>query len=318
MHPQADILTITLNPAVDLATNVAEVIAGPKLRCAVPRFDPGGGGVNVARAVCKLDGSARALVAVGGAMGDRLLQLLAAENVPALPVAVSGETRQSFAVTDDSTGAQFRFSVPGELMTPTDAGHLLAAIAEQIPQDGFVVISGSVAPGLPIDFLSQIIAVTAPKGARVIIDTSGAALDRLIAHPATPVHLLRVDQNEAAQAATHPMTTIADSVAFAAELLARGVAKTVVMGRGAEGSVLVSQNHRFFSHPPHVKVRSKIGAGDAFVGAMTLALARGKAPCKALQWGVAAASATVSTKGTALCNLTHAEACFAKCQTDAL
>jgi 6-phosphofructokinase 2 len=318
VRPQADILTITLNPAVDVATNVAQVIAGPKLRCTVPRFDPGGGGVNVARAVCKLGGSAQALVAVGGAMGERLLGLLAAEDVPALPVTVSGETRQSFAVTDDSTGAQFRFSVPGQPMTPKDADHLLETIAVQVPQDGFVVISGSFAPGLPIDFQGHIIAALAPKAARMIVDTSGFALGELIANPKEPLHVLRVDRSEAAEAATRVLATVADSVAFAADLVARGVAKTVVTGRGAEGSVLVSQDHRYFCHPPRAKVRSKIGAGDSFVGAMTLALARGDTPDQALKWGVAAASATVSTEGTALCMLSEAQACFDRCQIEVL
>ncbi len=317
MHPQSDILTITLNPAVDLATNVSQVVAGPKLRCAIPRYDPGGGGVNVARAVCKLGGTARAIVAVGGAMGDLLIDLLAAEDIPTLPVAVSGETRQSFAVTDDSTGAQFRFSVPGQRLDAKDAHQLLTAITEQAPKDGFVVISGSIAPGLPADFQRQIVAAIAPKGARVIIDTWGPALDQVIAHP-TALHLLRVDQKEAAEAAARPMTTVADSLALAAELVERGVAKTVVTGRGAEGSILVSAEHRFFCHPPMVEARSAIGAGDAFVGAMTFALARGEAPQHALQWGVAAASATVQTEGTALCEQDQAQACFDLCRTETL
>jgi 6-phosphofructokinase 2 len=318
MMSQADILTITLNPAVDLATHVAQVIAGPKLRCATPRFDPGGGGVNVARAVGKLGGSARALIAVGGAMGDRLLDLLSAENIPTLPVPVSGETRQSFAVTDDSNGAQFRFSVPGHPLTLADADNLLAAITQQTPKDGFVVISGSPAPGLPFDFQSQIIAALTPKGARILVDTSGAALAELIANPKDPLHLLRVDQSEAAEAAAHPMNTVADSLAFATDLVSRGVAKTVVTGRGAEGSVLVSGDQRFFCHAPVVKVRSKIGAGDAFVGAMTLALARGDPPERALRWGVAAASATVSTEATALCDRDAAQMCFDQCRIESL
>jgi 6-phosphofructokinase 2 len=318
MTVQDDVLTVTLNPAVDLATHVAQVVAGPKLRCVTPRFDPGGGGVNVARAICKLGGSARALVAVGGAMGDRLLQLLAAEDVPALPVAVSGETRQSFAVTDDSTGGQFRFSVPGQPLAAADADNLRAAIAEQAAQGGIVVISGSVAPGLPDDFQGQIIAALAPKKARVVIDTSSRALDWLIAHPTTPVNVLRFDQTEAAEAASHPMTTIADSVDFAHDLIRRGVAKIVVTGRGAEGSVLVSQTKGFLCRAPVVTVRSKIGAGDAFVGALTLALARGAAPDQALQWGVAAASATVSTEGTALCDLAEATGRFDQCRVEAL
>ena len=318
MDAQAEILTVTLNPAVDMATHVAQAVAGPKLRCADPRLDPGGGGVNVARAVCKLGGSAHALVAVGGTMGDRLVQLLADEGVPAFPVQVSGETRLSFAVTDDSSGAQYRFSVPGQPLTLADGARLLTEIVRRTPQEAFVVISGSVAPGLPDDFQTQIMAALAPKHARVVIDTSSRALDWLIGHPTIPVDVLRVDQTEAAEAATHPMATIADSVAFAADLVARGVAKTVVTGRGAEGSVLVSADHRFFCHAPVVQVRSKIGAGDALVGAMTLALARGAAPETALQWGVAAASATVSTDATALCDLAQAQACFDLCQLEQL
>ncbi|PJI92071.1 6-phosphofructokinase [Yoonia maricola] len=310
---QADILTVTLNPAVDVATTVPQVIAGPKLRCGPPRFDPGGGGVNVARAVCKLGGAATALVAVGGAMGDRLLALLAGEAVPALPVAVSGETRQSFAVTDASTGGQFRFSVPGDVMTTPDADALLSAIVAQAPPDGYLVISGSVAPGLPDDFLGQIVAAISAK---VIVDTSGKPLDLLIRQPQTPLHLLRIDQAEAEQAAGHAMPALSDSVDYAAELVARGVADHVITGHGADGSVMVSNHDRFICHPPSVQERSKIGAGDAFVGAATLALARRSSPSEALQRGVAAASATVETEGTALCQQSDAEVRFGECKVE--
>ncbi|MFA8444210.1 1-phosphofructokinase family hexose kinase [Yoonia sp.] len=318
MHDQTPILTVTLNPAVDVATTVPRVIAGPKLRCAPPRFDPGGGGVNVARAINKLGGAATALVAVGGAMGERLLALLAAEQITALPVPVLGETRQSFAVLDETTGEQYRFNVPGPPLGAQDADTLIDAIARETPQGGYLVLSGSVSPGLAVDFPSQIIAATKHKAPKVIIDTSSASLMQLIAQPTAPAHILRVDQKEAAEAAAHPMNTIADSVAFAADLVARGVAEIVVTGRGAEGSVLVSKDQRLVCHPPTVPVRSKIGAGDAYVGSMTLALARGLPLPQALQWGVAAASATVSTDGTALCDTDTASLRFAQCETEDL
>ncbi|MDX8354955.1 1-phosphofructokinase family hexose kinase [Cognatiyoonia sp. IB215182] len=318
MAKQADILTITLNPAVDLATHVAAVEAGPKLRCTTPRMDPGGGGVNVARAICKLGGSATALIACGGAMGDQLLNLLAAEDVPTLPVRVSGETRQSFAVTDDRDGAQYRFSVPGHPLTPTDAKLLATTIAEAAPQNGFVVISGSMAPGLPDDFLAQIVAAAAGSGAQVIIDTYGPPLTRLMAEPPEALALLRLDQREAAEAAGYPMTTVADNERFAADLVNRGVTRMVVTGRGAEGSVLVSADQRLFCRPPTVAIQSAIGAGDAFLGAMVLSLARREAPETALQWGTATASATVSTEGTALCDLQAATERFDKCQMQVL
>ena len=217
------ILTITSNPAVDLATSVDHVVAGPKLRCSAPRVDPGGGGINVARAIHKLGGSAIALVAAGGAMGDRLLSLLAAEGVASLPVPVSAETRQSLAVTDEGTGEQFRFSVPGGPLTEAEGAALLRRITEAAPAGGFTVYSGSVAPGLPVDFVAKINAAIVPKGTRLVVDVSAAALRHLLAHPVR-LHALRIDHKESAVAAGHPMATVEDSRRFAAALVAQGVA----------------------------------------------------------------------------------------------
>jgi len=309
----ADILTITLNPSIDLATSVARVVAGPKLYTSSPRVDPGGGGVNVARAIRILGGRATALLAVGGATGERLLDLLATEDVDTLPVPVGGETRQSFAVTDESTGAQFRFSVPGHTLGRADGDLLLQTIARAAPEDGYVVLSGGVAPGLGDDFPQRIQAAIAPRTDRLIMDTSKAALARVIAEPSAPALLLRLDRREAAQAARREMETLDHSVAFASDLVARGVARMVVTGQGAEGSIMVTQTARYHCRAAAGPVRSKIGAGDALVGAMTLALARGDTPDQALRWGVAAASATVGTEGTALFALADVQALFESC-----
>ena len=298
-----EILTISLNPAIDLSTTVDQVVAGPKLRCTTPRTDPGGGGVNVARTICKFGGDVTALIAVGGATGDKLLGLLADERLITHPVRVSGETRQSFAVMDESNSAQFRFSVPGEPLTVDESNLLVAEIAAAAPQDGLVVLSGRATPGLPVDFTARIRAAIEPRTDKLVVDTSGPALAGLIARPTSPLHVLRVDQNEAEEASGRSMKSVADSLRFAQDLIARGVARIVVTGRGSEGSILATCDQRYFCHPPVVPVRSKIGAGDAFVGSMTLALSRDEPLGVALQWGVAAASATVQTEGTALCGL---------------
>ncbi|MBW4706188.1 1-phosphofructokinase family hexose kinase [Roseobacter sp. YSTF-M11] len=310
------ILTITLNPAVDLATSVERVIAGPKLYCRAPRIDPGGGGVNVARAICRLGGSATALVAVGGASGDRLLRLLSAEAVPVHPVPVQGETRESLAVTDEHTGEQFRFSLPGQILRSEDADHLLNSIAAKAPPDGYVVLSGGVAPGLGDTFPNRVLKAIAPKTDRLIVDTSKSALARLIAEPSAPVEILRLDHREAEQSAGHALPTVAHCIRFAEELMERGVARSIVTGRGGEGSILVTAGARYLCRTPQVPVVSKIGAGDAFVGALTLSLSRGEDPDVALQWGVAAASATMGTEGTELCDRTVVEALLPLCPVE--
>ena len=107
------ILTITLNPAVDLETRTPELVPGDKLRCTPPRVDPGGGGINVARAIHVLGGQARAAVAVGGPVGTGLVERLRAAGHDVAPLPSPGETRQNLSVIEEDTGAQYRFIFPG-------------------------------------------------------------------------------------------------------------------------------------------------------------------------------------------------------------
>ncbi len=309
-----DIFTVTVNPALDIATRVAAVVPGEKLRCAAPRVDPGGGGVNVARMIGRLDGACTALVACGGPTGQRLIDLLVQEGISAQPIPVAGETRTSFAVTDERDGAQYRFSVPGAAMTTEDDARMRRQIDTTVTAGAVVVLSGSMAPGLPVDFPSGLQSLLAPRDIRLVVDTSGPALGQLIQRPGDAPYLLRVDQAESEQAAGHVLPELGDGIAFARSLLQNGVADVIVSGRGAAGSFVVGHDEGWFCPAPSVPVASKIGAGDAFVGAMTLQLSRGTDLAEALRWGVAASSATVSTEGTALCTRQAVDQLLPVCQ----
>ena len=206
----SDILTITLNPALDYATRVPRIVPNQKLYCAPARIDPGGGGVNVARVIGRLGGRATAFVVTGGAAGEKLLAMLTTEpSVRVLPFPVAGETRFSFAVTDATTGDQERFSLPGVPLTEGERGRLPAAIAGAASEHGWVVLSGGLAEGLPDDFPQRIQSEIRAHSPRLIVDISRAPLARLIRSPLEPVFLLRVDQKEAAHAAAHSMDSLA-------------------------------------------------------------------------------------------------------------
>ncbi|SPF76791.1 ATP-dependent 6-phosphofructokinase isozyme 2 [Aliiroseovarius pelagivivens] len=274
--------------------------------------------MNVARAVIKLGGNAKAFVVVGGAMGDRLLDLLSDENMPVLKYRVAGETGYSLAVTDEKTEQQFRFTLPGDPLNAGEGRMLLDQISRVVPANGLVVLSGGLAAGLADDFPQEVQEVVQQRNARLIVDTSKAPLQRLIDAPRAPMDFLRLDRSEIETAFAKPLRSIADNLYFTQELVRRGVAKTVVTGHGDKGSIMVSGDKKFFCHAPKVEVRSKIGAGDALVGAYTLSLSRGAPPEEALKWGVAAAAATVGTDGTALCNLAETEALFPQCQLESL
>lgn len=303
-----DILTVTLNPTVDLSTSVDHVVPTEKLRCAPAVTDPGGGGINVARAIRLLGGESRALVALGGHNGDKLKALLEREGIRLIPLQAPGETRLSLAVTDESTGQQFRFVLPGPAWNTAGLKAILAAITTAVPDEGYVVISGSVPRGLPDDIGARVGAKLARRGARLVIDTSGPSLARLVAGSESPPYALRMDRSEAEALAGRALECRTDSAAFAADLVARGIAEIVVIARGADGSVLAAEGRRLHAAGAEVPVRSRVGAGDSFVGGFTLALARGDDLAAALQWGVAAASSAVMTDATALCTREETEA----------
>jgi len=306
------ILTITLNPALDISTAATGIRPGPKLRCAVPVFDAGGGGINISRAIRAMGGDSRAMVALGGAVGTRMANLMAAAGVNAIALPAPGETRQSLAVTDSDSGGQFRFVMPGPEWSAQDVARAAKAITSATPAGGFVVISGSQPPGLPDDFLVQVTGLLAGK-ADVIADTSGAPLMRAAATPGLGLAMLRMDEEEADALAGHPLQNREESAAFATTLVAARVAAMVVLARGPEGSVLVTPSGRWFCAAAQVPVVSKVGAGDSFMAGFVLALAQGKPPEQALAFGVAAASAAVMTPATELCHGEDVTRLIAQC-----
>ena len=307
------IVTITLNPAVDISSTIGKVTAGAKLRCAAPLVDPGGGGLNVSRAIQILGGTSTAFLELGGSPGRRLAALLQSEGITTRIFPLSGETRQNFAITETSTGKQYRFMMPGPDWSPEMANGVLDEIKETVAPNNIVVISGSLPPGLPDDYLSTLIAMLRAKPATVILDTSGAPLRHLVEHPAG-VDFLRLDRGEAEDLAGHALETRADSAGFATGLIDAGVADTVLVAHGADGTSLISATQRFHCSRAVSRVVSAVGAGDSFVAGFTLALSRGLPMPQALRHGTAAASAAVLTKATRLCRREDADRFLPDCE----
>lgn len=304
---QRPILTVTLNPALDLTTTVSRLEPQHKLRCSAPRYDPGGGGVNVSRVIAELDGQSVAFVATGGATGAMLEGMLAAAGVSGVYHPVSGETRTSFTVMEEQTGLHYRFVLPGPVQDKATAEALLAGILAAVPGEGaYLVLSGSLLPGLPPDFYGQVTRAAQARGAAVILDAHGE--DLRLALDARP-HIIRVNHIEAAE-----LSGIADAEASAhvlsQSLIAQQRAEIVLVSLEEHGTLVTTADSQFEVHPPVVAVRSMVGAGDSFVGALTLALARGEGLVEAVRRGVAAAAAAVTTEGTQLCQSDRVDALF--------
>ncbi len=309
-----DILTVTLNPALDFATHVDSVVPNVKLRCAPARMDPGGGGINVSRAIRLLGGTSRCLVALGGRNGETLADLLRAQEIDLIQHQAPGETRSSLSVRDEHRGEQYRFMLPGPPWGPVDVIEADRAIVNAAQAGGLVVVSGTLPPGVLPQLIPDLCGKLRAKGCEVVVDISGPALHLLARAQGPAPDILRMNQEEADDLARRKLGDIRDSADFAQSLVRRGVAGKVIVARGPEGSVLATADARYHYRAADVPVRSKVGAGDTFVGAFTLAVAQGDDLPRALRRGVAAASAAVMTEGTALCRREDAERLTELCQ----
>ncbi|WP_218021081.1 1-phosphofructokinase family hexose kinase [Nocardia crassostreae] len=289
------IVTLTMNPAIDIATGVERVRPTDKMRCTPPRFDPGGGGINVARAVAALGAPVTAVFPSGGPAGVLLEDLVRVTGVPTRTIPVATQTRQNIAVTEDASGDQYRFVFPGARLTAPEQHRCLAEVERLAAGCEYLVASGSLPPGVPAHFYQTLADLAADLGVRLILDTSGAALRAVRGG----VYLMKPSVRELADLVGGPLPAPADRIAAARRLIDTGVSEIVVVSLGAEGALAVRAGGAQRFEAIEVTVRSGIGAGDAMVGGMTVGLSRGLPLDDAVRLGIASATAALGTPGTA-------------------
>lgn len=292
------IVTLTMNPAVDTYASVEHVTPDRKLRCSKPRHDPGGGGINVSRAIHTLGGEAAAVYPAGGPMGKLIRDLLDREGVEQTAVSIEGWTRENLVILDKSLDRQYRFGMPGPSLTADELDRCLDQVDSVCGDCTYLVASGSLPPGAPANFFGLVARVAKKKGTRLIVDTSGEPLR----HAAeVGVFLLKPNLRELSHLAGREIADEERQYEAARRIIDRGGTTAVVISLGAGGAVLVTADGKLEVRAPTVPIRSKVGAGDSMVAGITLALARGEFLEEAVRFGVAAGAAAVMTPGTELC-----------------
>ncbi|MEJ7930125.1 1-phosphofructokinase family hexose kinase [Ramlibacter sp. AN1015] len=296
MHKK--ILTLTMNPAVDVSARAPTVAPTHKIRCGDPTFHPGGGGVNVARVVCRLGAEATALYPAGGVTGELLRRLLDSEGVPSESVPVAGDTRESFSVHDDASGLDWRFVLPGPTLGEAEWRECLARTALACRGAALLVASGSLPPGVPDDFYGRVAEQAARDGVPLVLDTSGKALAAALE---AGVHLVKPSLRELRELSGGALLDTAEQVAACREIIGRNGAQAVALSLGEDGALLVTREAAWRAPALRVKVLSTIGAGDSFLGGLVAGLAAGEAMPHAFRGAMAASAAALLSPGTALC-----------------
>lgn len=303
------IVSLSMNPSIDKSANVERVIVERKLYCTAPASEPGGGGVNVSRAIKKLGGESKLLYPSGGIVGQLLNDLLEREKIAHQPIPITGMTRESFVFYEESTGLQYRFGMPGPVMRDEEWQRCLDELQNVEPKPDYIVASGSLPLGVPVDFYARVARIGKAKGIKVIIDAPSANLKPALREG---VCLIKPNIREFKELFNGEIKEEPQIKEKASELVKTGQSEIVVVSLGAAGIIAAFDGKVEHIIPPTVPVISKVGAGDSMVAGIVLSFAKGMPVHNAIRFGVAAGTAAVMTPGTELCRREDAERLYAE------
>lgn len=302
------IITLTLNPALDKSISVPQLVPEKKLKCSDAKTEPGGGGINVSRALHKLGAESEAVYLSGGYTGKQFEALLVLENIASVALPVSGATRENFIVVDSSANLQYRFGMEGAKVSEAEWLQALDHISKQ-EAITYIVASGSLPPGVPPDIFGRLAVIAKQKNAKLVVDTSGEALEQAVKEG---VYLIKPNLGELSNLYGKEKLSGKEIVTAAQSIIAKGGCEVMVISMGADGAMLITAAEQLQVKPPPVTIHSTVGAGDSMVAGMVLALAQGRALPDVLKYGVAAGTAATLNSGTELCKKEDTERIFAQ------
>ena len=300
-----DIVTLTINPSLDKSTQFTGLIAEQKIRCKPPRYDAGGGGINVSKAILRLGGESLCIFSSGGSPGIKLEELVQKEGIEIKTISTQNWTRENLVALDTNTNSQYRFCFPGASISELEKETIIQTVQQLKPK--YLVASGSLNEGLATDFYQKIADLAKATGTKLIVDTSGEALKKVLEKG---VYLVKPNIGELAKLIGVERLQPNEVEVAARKLIEKGSAEIVVVSLGAQGAVLVTATQTEFVPAPNVVKKSTVGAGDSMVGAMDWALSLNKSLKEVVQWGVACGSAATMNEGTQLFKLEDAKRLF--------
>lgn len=296
MNRPARIVTLTLNPAIDMSSDAENVRPTHKVRTSNEVMEPGGGGINVARVLSRLGADVTALFLGGGVTGRVLEELLDRAEVRHRMIAIADDTRLSLTVVERSTGKEYRFVPEGPDVTAAEAASAFETAS--VEECDYFVASGSLPRGIPEDLYVRLCAAVCARGARFVLDTSGAPLRASL--KAGGLFLVKPSRREFESFAGRALST-EELVREAERLVCSGAAENVAITLGREGAILASGEGSEVLPAIPVDACSTVGAGDSFLAGMVYGFAGGRNSKDAFRVGLAAGAAAVLSCGSELC-----------------
>ena len=291
------VLTITLNPSIDISVLVPQLIPTDKLRCESYEKEVGGGGINVAKGLHRLGIPAEALFFSGGHNGQFIESKLLAEKFIIHPLRLESETRENITVTDQATQLEYRLVNKGNEINPGHEKMVLDKMDDLKIKPEFLVVSGSNPPGISKDFIQKIASWCLTHESKLVLDLPGDPLGEAFKyHP----YLIKPNLNEMGHIAGRKKLSQTEAIETAKIWIEKEYAEIIVISMGDQGAIICNKNESHILAPPKVKSLSTVGAGDSMVAGLLYKLHYGSDLKDVLMMGIACGTAATLSRGTKL------------------
>lgn len=288
------IITITLNPAIDKTIEVPNLNLEQLNKVEAMRSDVGGKGINVSRVLKALGSDSLAMGFAGGNAGQFILQGLSSQGIVHDFITVEGETRTNLKVFDQSTTQITEINEPGPDVRDAHLNDLKERLKRQMTSETLVVLSGSIPKTLPSSTYAELIKMIKEQGAKVFLDADGEVFKTAVGERP---NFIKPNKDELERYFGKKLITEDDILEAIRYFVEIGV-EHVFITMGKEGSYYGSKEHFYKMSPLKVRAHSSVGAGDAFVAAVTHAVSKDEDLENMLRLAVATSAGAVTTVGT--------------------
>lgn len=289
------ILTLTVNPAIDRIVSVDRLVFEDRAYILSTSFAAGGRGINAARVLTSFGAKALAITTSGGDAGKRLEEKLKQDGFPVEFVKVRNNIRMNLTISDRQ-GLSVKLNEQGPSLSKAELTNIRKAVEKHLPDATWLMLCGSLPPGVPDDFYAKLIEHAEQQGVKTFLDTDGNAL--LHGIEAKPT-LVTPNQSEAERLLNRALITRSHSIEAAQRIKAMG-AQQVVLSLGSRGVVAANEQGVIEVTPPRIDAVCPIGAGDAMGAAFVWSIAKGNTFENSARWGVAAGTASAKLPGIQL------------------
>lgn len=307
------ILTLTINPAIDRTISVDRLVFEDRAYILDRTEAAGGRGINASLVVHRFGGKTLALLTSGGTAGERIEKMLAGVGFPFEAVRVRNESRTNFTISDKQ-GLAIKLNEVGQPIAPAELAEIRALVQARLDKATWLMICGSIPPGVSTSFYSEIINLAQKRGVKTLLDTEGDAL--LHSFEARPA-LITLNQHEAERLLGRALITRTQIMEAIDRIHKMGPA-SVILSLGSRGAVGASADGVFEALPPHIDALCPIGAGDALAAAFTWSMYKKKSFAESLRWGVAAGTAKAKLPGMTFPTLEQTRAVFKQVELRAM